>query len=221
MFPHLPAPAEVKKLSFHKLEDENWCRNPDSRMPVYRFVKRLMDLVVSALALLIFAPFWILLILLVRLDSKGPAIFSHMRVGKKGKLFRLYKFRTMHAGAGKQEFAPTSFKDPRITRMGRFMRRTSLDELPQIWNILKGEMSLVGPRPEMEFIVNKYTAMQKNRLLVTPGLTGLWQVLGRKDLPLHENAEYDYYYILHRSFLLDLHILLKTIIVVISGKGAY
>jgi len=221
MFPHIPAPAEVKKLSFHELEDENWCKNPDSRMPVYRFVKRLMDLVVSALALLIFAPFWILLIILVRLDSKGPAIFSHIRVGKNGKLFRLYKFRTMHTGAGKQEFAPTSLKDPRITGMGRILRRTSLDELPQIWNILKGEMSLVGPRPEMEFIVNKYTAMQKNRLLVKPGLTGLWQVLGRKDLPLHENAEYDYYYILHRSFLLDLHILLKTIIVVISGKGAY
>ena len=221
MFPHIPAPAEVKKLSFHKLEDENWCKNPGSRMPVYSFVKRLMDIVLSALALVLFAPFWILLILFIRLDSKGPAIFSHMRAGKNGKLFRLYKFRTMSRGVAAHEFAPTTLKDPRITRMGRFMRRTSLDEMPQLWNIMKGEMSLVGPRPEMEFIVKKYRGMQSRRLLVKPGLTGLWQVLGRKDLPLHENAEYDYYYILHRSLWLDLWILLKTVGAVLYGKGAY
>ena len=221
MFPHIPAPAEVKKLSFHKLEDENWCKNPDSRMPVYRFMKRLLDMVLSAMALVVFAPFWLLMVLFIHLDSKGSAIFSHMRVGKDGKLFRLYKFRTMHTGAGKHEFAPTSLKDERITRMGRFLRRTSLDEMPQLWNIMRGEMSLVGPRPEMEFIVKKYRGMQGKRLLVKPGLTGLWQVLGRKDLPLHENAEYDYYYILHRSLLFDLWILVKTVAVVINGKGAY
>ncbi len=221
IFLRLPAPPEVKKLSFQKLEDEQFCKNLDSQKSVYSLLKRLIDIAVSGLALVVFAPLWILLIILIRLDSKGNAIFSHMRVGKNGKLFRLYKFRTMGHGVATHEFAPTSLKDPRITRMGRFLRRTSLDEMPQLWNILKGQMSLVGPRPEMEFIVRKYRGLQGRRLIVKPGLTGLWQVLGRKDLPLHENAEYDYYYILHRSLALDLIILLKTVSVIISGKGAY
>ena len=184
-------------------------------------VKRLLDFFGALLAIFVILPLGVLIMILIRLDSKGPAIFSHMRVGKNGQLFRLYKFRTMRSDVRAQEYAPTAKDDPRVTRVGRLLRRTSLDELPQLWNVLKGDMSLVGPRPEMEFIVKKYTDLQKCRLMVAPGLTGLWQVAGRKDLPLHENAEYDYYYILHGSVLLDLQILLRTIIVVLSGKGAY
>ena len=188
---------------------------------VYGFLKRFIDVGFSAAALLIFAPLWILIIILIRLDSKGRAIFFHERVGLNGKTFRLYKFRTMHETVGAQEYAPTAPNDARVTRIGKFLRHGSVDEVPQFWNVLKGDMSLVGPRPEMTFIVEKYNELQKKRLLVKPGLTGLWQIYGRKDLPLHENAEYDYWYILHRSAALDLLILLKTVTVVITGKGAY
>lgn len=183
--------------------------------------KRIIDTLFAAAALVALSPFMILIILLIRLDSKGPAIFSHVRVGKDGRTFRFHKFRTMRSGVSAQEFAPAKKGDARVTRVGAFLRRTSLDELPQLWNVLKGDMSIVGPRPEMEFIVKKYDAAQRRRLLVKPGITGLWQVMGRKDIPLHENAEYDFYYIMNRSFFLDLQIMLKTIIVIFSGKGAY
>jgi lipopolysaccharide/colanic/teichoic acid biosynthesis glycosyltransferase len=221
MLEGIPNPAQIRKIDFSVLEKGYEPESLNGNKRSFNLVKRLMDVVIAGAALVVFFPFLLLLGIMIRLDSAGPAIFSHMRVGYGGKLFRLYKFRTMRSGVGAQEFAPAKKGDPRVTRMGRFLRRTSLDELPQFWNVLKGDMSLVGPRPEMEFIVKKYTPLQKCRLVVKPGLTGLWQVLGRKDLPLHENAEYDYYYILHMSLFLDLQIILKTIIVVISGKGAY
>lgn len=189
--------------------------------PVYRFFKRLMDLVGAAVALIVFAPFWILLVVAIRHESHGPALFRQERVGLRGKTFWMYKFRTMRSDADPNAAAPRTSNDPRITRVGRFLRRTSFDEWPQFWNILKGEMSLVGPRPEMPFIVKTYTEWQRARLDVKPGLTGLWQILGRKDLPLHENIEYDFYYIKNRSLLLDIVILLKTVSIIITGKGAY
>jgi lipopolysaccharide/colanic/teichoic acid biosynthesis glycosyltransferase len=221
MFIKIPDQTEIKKTSFKQLLDGKFCRELAGRHLFYRIFKRLTDMVLSAFALILFSPVWLIIIALIKIDSKGPAIFSHIRVGKGGKIFRLYKFRTMSRDVKAEEFAPNTLKDKRITRMGRFLRRTSLDEVPQFWNILRGEMSLIGPRPEMQFIVNTYDEMQKKRLLIKPGLTGLWQVLGRKDLPLHENAEYDFFYILHQSPLLDLQIFLKTITVIISGKGAY
>jgi lipopolysaccharide/colanic/teichoic acid biosynthesis glycosyltransferase len=116
---------------------------------------------------------------------------------------------------------PITASDPRITRIGRLLRRSSLDESPQFINVLRGEMSIVGPRPAMSYIVDTYSDLQRKRLLVKPGITGLWQVMGRKDLPLYENPEYDYYYILNRSIMLDLFILCKTLHAVIKGKGAY
>jgi lipopolysaccharide/colanic/teichoic acid biosynthesis glycosyltransferase len=119
------------------------------------------------------------------------------------------------------DFAPTDKKDTRITRIGRFLRKTSLDEFPQFWNVIKGNMSVVGPRPEMPFIVETYKEWQRRRLDAKPGITGLWQILGRKDLPLHENIEYDFYYIKNQSLLLDLVILIKTVAAVFRGKGAY
>jgi exopolysaccharide biosynthesis polyprenyl glycosylphosphotransferase len=187
----------------------------------YRFFKRIMDLVLSIIATTIFFPLWAVIILLIRIESRGTAIFTQERVGKNGAKFKMYKFRTMHSDVDPNDFAPRKKTDKRITKIGRLLRKTSLDELPQFWNVIKGDMSIVGPRPEMPFIVKTYTEWQRRRLDVKPGITGLWQILGRKDLPLHENIEYDFYYIKNRSLLLDIVILIKTFTAVISGKGAY
>ncbi len=209
-----PSLIELKHEHFADLEAH-------AHKPLYEGIKRLFDVVFSITALMIFLPFWLLIVIVIHLDSPGKAFFKHTRIGKNGKPFTLYKFRTMYQGVKDQELAPQTPHDDRITRIGKFLRRTSLDEIPQLINILKGDMSFVGPRPEMPFIVEKYTAMEKKRLLVKPGLTGLWQIMGRKDLPLHHNLEFDFYYIRHRSLLLDFVIILKTFAVVISGKGAY
>jgi lipopolysaccharide/colanic/teichoic acid biosynthesis glycosyltransferase len=127
----------------------------------------------------------------------------------------------MHVEAKQYDIAPTSDFDPRVTPAGRWLRRTSLDELPQLINVLRGEMSLVGPRPEMPFLVAQYEPWQRRRLDVQPGITGLWQVIGRKNLPLHLNMQYDFYYIKNQSFMLDLEILFRTIPAVLKGKGAF
>ena len=133
----------------------------------------------------------------------------------------MHKFRTMRDDSPAYATPPRSHDDPRITRVGRWLRKTSLDELPQLWNVMRGDMSLVGPRPEMPFVVESYEEWQKRRLSVKPGITGLWQILGRKDLPLHDNLQYDFYYIHNRGLLLDLYILLRTVLVVLSRKGAF
>lgn len=187
----------------------------------YRLVKRLVDIIFSIIGLIILSPIWLLIVVIIRMDSSGKALFKQKRVGKDGGIFRMYKFRTMKNDANLYEEAPRNAGDKRITKMGKFLRKTSFDELPQLINILKGEMSLVGPRPEMPFVVEKYSKWQRKRLEVKPGLTGLWQILGRKDLPLHENIEYDFYYIQNQSLLLDLVIIVKTFWTVITGKGAY
>jgi exopolysaccharide biosynthesis polyprenyl glycosylphosphotransferase len=183
--------------------------------------KRLFDIVFSIFSLIILLPVMLVIIILIRIDSPGKAIIEQMRVGKDGKLFTIYKFRTMRSRVSLYLKSPTKNRDRRVTRVGRFLRRTSLDELPQLFNVLRGEMSIVGPRPEMPFIVRRYNYWEKRRLVVKPGLTGLWQILGRKDLPLNENLEYDFYYINNQSFFLDLVIILKTIPVVLGSKGAY
>jgi len=188
---------------------------------LYESIKRLMDIVLSIVGLIILFPIWLIIIILIKVDSHGKAIFKQKRVGKNGKIFSMYKFRTMKNNVNLYEEAPRDSNDNRITKIGRFLRKTSLDELPQLINILKSEMSFVGPRPEMPFIVENYSKWQRKRLEVKPGLTGLWQILGRKDLPLHENIEYDFYYIQNRSFLLDVVIIFKTVWAVIAGKGAY
>ena len=182
--------------------------------------KRVFDLVFSGLLLVLCAPFFALMAILIRIDSSGPAVFRQLRVGRGGKPFELYKFRTMWTGAAHYQESPNSSADPRITRLGRWLRRTSLDELPQLWNVLKGEMSLVGPRPEMPFIVDTYSTLARQRLRVKPGITGLWQISADRALPIHENLEYDLYYIENRTFLLDCVILLYTLIFAIRGKGA-
>jgi exopolysaccharide biosynthesis polyprenyl glycosylphosphotransferase len=189
--------------------------------PFEQICKRTLDLVISGTMLLITLPFFPIICFLIRLSSPGPSIFRHKRIGLDGKPFIMYKFRTMYQEVNEYEEAPIKQDDPRVIPIGRWLRRTSLDELPQLFNVLKGEMSMVGPRPEMSFIVNMYEPWQRRRLAVVPGITGLWQISGRKDLPLHSNLEYDFYYIQNQSLLYDIIILLKTIPVVVFGKGAY
>ena len=181
-------------------------------------MKNLMDYTLGGFFLLLSLPFWLILGIIIRLESAGPVFMREERIGKKGKPFPLYKFRTLQRDVPPQE-VPRSWKDPRVTRFGRLLRRISLDEWPQLWNILRGEMSLVGPRPELAAIVAEYKEWQKLRLEVKPGLTGLWQIMGRKDLFLHQNLEYDFYYIKNRSLLLDFSILVRTIPAMLFGAS--
>jgi len=184
---------------------------------IYEFAKRIFDLVFTLLILLVLSPALFAIGLVIRWTSDGGALFVQERVGKNGKLFKMYKFRTMYANAPKYEHSPVSASDPRITRLGAFLRRTSLDELPQLLNVLRGQMSLVGPRPEMPFIVKGYTELQRQRLWVKPGITGLWQISADRARQIHENIHYDLYYIRHRSFFMDLAILLHTIAFAMHG----
>ena len=178
----------------------------------YAFCKRALDLALSTLLLIVFAPLFALIAILVRLDSPGPSLFIQKRAGRNGELFDIYKFRSMYAGSARYELSPTTSRDPRITPIGRLLRRASLDELPQLLNVLRGNMSLVGPRPEMPFIVQRYNDQQRQRLCVTPGITGLWQLSPFRGLPIHQNIQYDLYYIRNRTFLMDIAILVQTVL---------
>ena len=186
----------------------------------YVFTKRTFDIVFSTIGLFVFSPLFLLLTFLIRKESKGSAIFTQRRVGQNGKVFHFYKLRTMDSTSEPYAVSPNTSEDPRITPLGRFLRRSSLDEIPQLWNILRGEMSFVGPRPEMPFIVSEYTEIQKLRLLAKPGITGVWQVSADRGLPIHENIEYDLFYMNHRSLFFDVAILLKTFTSALKGIGA-
>ena len=192
----------------------------------------MFDLVLGLLSLVVMAPVMAFSALAVWLETGRPVIFAQRRVGENGRLFTMFKFRTMVANAEAQiEAARQSGQrledvykpanDMRVTRVGRVLRRASLDELPQLWNVLRGEMSLVGPRPELPWVVDQYESWQRQRLSVLPGITGWWQVNGRGDLPLVENVEYDLFYIQNYSPLLDISILARTVWVVARGRGAY
>jgi exopolysaccharide biosynthesis polyprenyl glycosylphosphotransferase len=183
----------------------------------YSLAKRLADLVISIMLIVAGAPLWAMVALLVKLDSKGPVLFSQQRVGKDGVLFKMYKFRTMYSEAPTYGYSPIASDDPRITRLGRFLRRTSLDEIPQLLNVIRGDMALVGPRPEMPFIVRTYMPRHRQRLQVTPGITGLWQLSADRALLIHENIEYDLYYIRNRGFFMDVAILLHTVVFFMRG----
>ena len=183
--------------------------------------KRAFDLFVTTFLLFTALPLLCLLGFLIWLDSGRPVFFLHKRVGRHGRLFCTLKLRTMVVDTEPYAPGPSSLCDAHITRMGRFLRHTSLDELPQLLNVLKGDMSLVGPRPEMPFLVARYSPVQRRRLSVRPGMTGLWQVNGRKDIPLTDNIRYDFYYIRRHSLRLDMMILLRTVPAVCSRRGAY
>lgn len=189
---------------------------------LYAASKRLLDVLGALIGLIILSPVMAIVAMLIKIvDSPGSVIFKAKRAGKDGKIFRMCKFRTMYEDSPAQSDSPTTPKDRRATKLGKLLRRTSLDELPQLWNVLKGDMSLVGPRPEQPFLVEKYQLWERRRLAVPQGMTGLWQISGRMDIPGDEMIRRDLIYVRMRSFLLDLLILLKTIPAVISGKGAY
>ena len=237
LFNCLPRKTEIDQIGV--LPMIRLFREPLSN--VARVLKRTFDLLVSALAILLLLPLWLLIALLIKLDSKGPVFYTQERVGMDGRLFLLYKFRTMTAGADPQlhreyqkafiagraeanlgdDSKPTYklLTDPRITRIGKFLRRTSLDEVPQLFNVLSGDMSVVGPRPPIPYEVEAYELWHRKRLDMKPGVTGLWQVSGRNRLPFEEMVRLDLFYIENWSLLLDLKIILRTGFVMLGREG--
>ena len=199
--------------------------------PVYDFVKRFADIICSAIAIILLSPFFIISIA-IKATSKGPVIFVHNRVGKNGKKIGIYKFRSMVMNAEEliKEFTPEqkaefqkNFKlenDPRITKIGKFLRKTSLDELPQLFNVLKGDLSLVGPRPIIQKETEIYGEYKKMLLSVKPGLTGFWAANGRSDTSYKRRRAMEIYYVKNRSLLFDIKIIFKTVISVFKGDGA-
>jgi len=198
----------------------------------YRVAKRVFDLVGAACGLSLVVPLLPFIAVMIKLETSGPILFKQTRVGRRGRLFPCYKFRSMSTDAEKRkaeldhlnEASGAAFKikdDPRITRVGRFLRRSSLDEFPQLWNVLRGDMSIVGPRPQIPSEVADYTPEQARRLVARPGLTCLWQVSGRSQLDFDEWMALDQEYVRRRSFAYDLEILLRTLPAVIERKGAY
>jgi exopolysaccharide biosynthesis polyprenyl glycosylphosphotransferase len=226
------------QLALHKAVIEEFAGLPmlDLRAPALndyqRMVKRAFDIVI---ALFLLPPSLIIMgviTLLIRLEGPGPILFSQQRVGENGRLFWMHKFRTMVPEAEKMRhlvekidergnFIHKTEADPRVTRVGRFLRRTSMDELPQLFNVLFGDMSVIGPRPELPYLVEKYEPWQRTRFAVPQGITGWWQVNGRSDKPMHLHTEDDLYYVQNYSLILDIRILLKTIATVFRGRGAY
>lgn len=196
-------------------------------------MKRVFDFVLSLLGLIVLFPLFLVVALAIKTTSPGPIIFSQIRVGRYGRHFRFYKFRSMYVDAEKRKAELLSqnqsadgviFKmknDPRVTPVGRILRKTSMDELPQLVNVFLGEMSLVGPRPPLPSEVREYTLEDRKRLNVKPGLTCLWQISGRSDIPFTQQVKLDKDYIRSRSILQDLWILLKTVPAILFGKGAY
>lgn len=200
--------------------------------PVYDFVKRFADIICSAIAIILLSPFFIIISIAIKATSKGPVIFVHKRVGKNGKKIGIYKFRSMVMNAEEliEKFTPEqkeefkkNFKlenDPRITKIGKFLRKTSLDELPQLFNILKGDLSIVGPRPIMEVETKIYGKYKDMLLSVKPGLTGFWAANGRSDTSYKRRRAMEIYYVKKRSLLFDIKIIFKTVISVFKGDGA-
>ena len=226
------------RLALHRASVDEFAGIPmlDLRAPALndyqRLVKRAFDILVGLPSMLVTLPLMTIIGLAIRLEGEGPVLLRQQRAGENGKIFEMYKFRTMSPGAeaynnlvgGHSEDNESVHKradDPRVTRLGRALRRASLDELPQLFNVLKGEMSLVGPRPELPYLVAHYEPWQRQRFVVPQGITGWWQINGRSDKPMHLNTESDLYYVQNYSLLLDIYILIKTVGVVISGKGAF
>jgi exopolysaccharide biosynthesis polyprenyl glycosylphosphotransferase len=217
---------------------------PSSPLPpgLYPAIKRLIDVVAAAALLVVLSVVLLVCAVAIKLDSPGPVFFRQRRVGAGGRQFMMLKFRSMRVDADQaahRQYAADFIKgqaarqgaggekvfklvrDNRVTRVGRWLRRTSLDEMPQLWNVLKGEMSLVGPRPPIPYEVEHYQPSHKQRLAVTPGMTGLWQVRGRSNTTFEEMVALDLEYIRRRSLILDLRILLATIPAVLSTKGVH
>ena len=203
-----------------------------ARKKVYLAIKRLIDIIGSLIGIILLSPLYIIIAILIKFDSPGKVVFGHTRKGKGGKDIKVYKFRTMYSNASEifESFTPeqkeeyyTNFKldnDPRVTKLGGFLRKTSLDELPQLFNIHKGDMTIIGPRPIVEKEVEKYGDKAEKLFSVVPGLGGYWQANGRSDTTYEERVEMDMYYIDHMCFTLDAKILFQTIFSVLKGEGA-
>ena len=199
---------------------------------IYVKVKRIMDVVLATMGLIILAPVFAIIALAIKIESKGPVFFKHTRIGKNGEIIKLYKFRSMVQNAEDliQKFTPEQMKefkenykltdDPRITKIGNFLRKTSLDELPQLLNIIKGELSIIGPRPVIQEELEKYGDNAQKFLSVTPGLTGYWAANGRSDTTYEQRMEMELYYVDNLSMKLDIKIFFKTILSVLKREGA-
>lgn len=199
----------------------------------YLVIKRIMDVMLALIGLVLLSPLFILVALLIKMeDPKGSVFFYQTRIGKNERPFRMYKFRSMVSNAeellekllDQNEVGGAMFKmkeDPRITKIGKFIRKTSIDELPQLWNVVRGDMSLVGPRPALPREVMQYTSYDKQRLSVSPGCTGLWQVSGRNNLSFQEMLELDLEYIERRNLWLDIKVMLRTVKVMVFPNSAY
>jgi undecaprenyl phosphate N,N'-diacetylbacillosamine 1-phosphate transferase len=185
-------------------------------------VKRILDLFLGIIGLILTSPLWLYVIIRIKTEDRGPVFFVQERVGRNGRLFRMYKFRSMVVGAEKKGLGVfVSTDDERITKIGKFIRKTSIDELPQLINVLKGEMSIVGPRPTLEYQVERYNKEQKRRLLVKPGITGWAQINGRNNMTWPEKIKLDLWYVDHWSIGLDLKIIGRTIWLVLKREGIY
>ena len=216
----------VKELT--KIEIDNM----EIKGKIYRAFKRIVDIILGCIGLVLLSPVFLILAICIKIDSKGPVIFAHKRIGKNGKEFNMYKFRSMYENAEemienfneeqKREWQE-NFKlenDPRITKVGKFLRKTSLDELPQIVNIIKGDLSIIGPRPIVDEELEKYGENKEKFLSITPGLTGYWQANGRSNTTYEERMQMELYYIDNQSLLLDIKIFFKTIVSVLKKEGA-
>lgn len=203
----------------------------DNKSYGYHMLKRIIDIIGSVIGLILLSPIFLLVSILIKQDSKGPVIFYQIRVGKYGQLFKMYKFRSMVIDAedklnelkSKNEMSGPMFKmkdDPRVTKIGKFIRKTSIDELPQLWNVLKGDMSLVGPRPNLPTEVQEFETWMLNKLLVKPGLTCYWQVRGRNDIDFEDWMKLDIKYVEERNTSLDLKLIFRTALLLLGDKHA-
>lgn len=215
-----------------QIEEEEIIQIERKNNALYEVSKRALDIIASFLGLIILSPILLIVAILIKLESKGPALFSQSRIGLSGEQFKMYKFRSMVQNAeelkdklAKQnEMSGPMFKmkdDPRVTKVGKFIRKTSIDELPQLINVLKGEMSLVGPRPSLPSEVEKFESWMLKRLEVKPGLTCYWQVSGRNNICFEDWMKLDIDYVNHRNMKLDIKLIFKTIILLFGDKNAY
>lgn len=227
-----PSELTITNSSIKEKENENIVIKKENNKLAYSVTKRIIDILLSFVGLIVLSPIFLLIGIIIKIDSKGPVFFAHNRIGKNGKPIHMYKFRTMvpNAEAMIQQFDKEQMKefkenyklkdDPRITKVGKFLRKTSLDELPQIWNILVGDLSIIGPRPVIGEELEKYGPNKNKFLSVTPGLTGYWQANGRSETTYEERMKMELYYVDNRSLWLDVKLFFKTIISVVKKEGA-
>ena len=219
--------------NIHALENtEVSNENILKRQSPYRYIKRFMDVILATIALVVLSPIFLIIAIAIKIESKGPVFFKHTRIGKNGKIIKLYKFRSMVINAEEliKSFTPEQMKeykenykltnDPRITKIGKFLRKTSLDELPQLLNIIKGDLSIIGPRPVVTDELEKYGANTEKFLSVTPGLTGYWAANGRSCTTYEQRMQMELYYIDNLSLKMDVKVFFKTIEAVIKREGA-